>query len=94
VTTFFRVDAGHYGQIYRFSKGDKISVALVLDFQCLLLLFLLVIFTVVDIVLVSFLITPLPKNLSLCPSVFLFVLLPLWIEFEDIQTIIHVDFII
>jgi len=94
VTTFFRVDARHDGKIYGFSKGDKISVALVFDLQCLLLLFLLVILTIIAIVLASFPITTLPKNLSFCSSVFLFVLLPLWIKLEDIQTILHVDLII
>jgi hypothetical protein len=94
VATFFRIDAGHNCQVYRFSEGDKICIALIFNLQYLLFLSLFVVFAIITIVLVAFLITTLPKDFRLRLSIFLFVLLPLWIKFENIQTIFHIDFVI
>ncbi len=95
VTTFFGINTGHYSQVYRLTKSDKIGVALILNLQRLFLLFLLVVLAIITVIFVAiFFVAPLSENFRFSSLVFLFVLLPIWVEFKDVQTVLHVNLII
>lgn len=53
VAALFRIYTRHDCQIYRFPQRHKVSIALILNFQCLLLLLVLIVFAIVAVVLIS-----------------------------------------
>jgi len=57
-------------------------------------LFVLVIFAVVAIILVSFFIASLSKNFGLRSLVKLFVLLPFGVVFENVESILNIDVVV
>jgi hypothetical protein len=93
VATFFKVDTGHDSQVDCSPEIDEICIALILDLHLSFFLLFLV-RTLIGFVLVFFIIGTLAKNFGLELLVGLFVLLPLRIEFEDIETILSINFII
>ncbi len=94
VTAFLEVNTRHDGQVDCPPEVDKICVALILDLQILLFLCFLVIRTVVTFILVIF-IAPIcfSQYFRLQLLIGRFMLFPFWIQFEDIQAILHINLI-
>jgi hypothetical protein len=93
VATFLEVDTGHDSQVDCPPEIDEICITLILDLHLSFFLLFLV-RTLVSCILVFFTIATLAKDVGLELLVSLFMLLPLRIVFEDIETILSIDLII
>jgi hypothetical protein len=89
---FLRVGTGHDRKVDGSAEIDEIGVGLILDFDSLCLLFLLIgTVVIVIIVVVLVVVAALSKNLRFELLVRLLVLLPLWVELEDVQPILDIE---
>ena len=92
VTAFFEIYTRHDRQVDGPSEIDEICVALILDVH--LSFFLRLFIRALVIVLVFLVLTSLAQNLGLQALVSLFVILPLLIELEDVESILSVHLVI
>jgi len=95
MTALLKVNAWHNGEVDCPAKINQIRVRLILDLQFFLLLCLLIIRTIITIILIIvFTARSFAQDLSFEFLISLFRLLPLRIKLENIQSILHLDFII
>lgn len=88
MSTFLEAAGRHDGQVDCTAEVDQISIRLILDLDLLLDLILLLVFAVRGIVtIIVFAVTSFAKNLSFELLICLFVLLPLRVKLEDIESV-------
>lgn len=94
VTAFFKVDTGHDCQVDSSTKIDQVSVGLILNIHLLFFGIGFILGTLILVLTILILIAVLAENLGLQLLIFLLVLLPVWIELENVQSVHCFDFII
>lgn len=94
MTCFFRIFACHDSEIYGPPQVHQIRIALVLNLYCLFFLPLFIVVAVVCLIATLLVITPFSKDISLQLFICLLILLPVGIEFEDIETVLNIDIVV
>jgi hypothetical protein len=96
MTAFLWINARHDRKIYCPSKVDEVGVALIFNLQgfFLFLSFVLVAFIALVFILIIFISADFAKNLRSHAPICLFVLLPVRIEFKNIQTVLYINFVL
>ena len=94
VAALFEINTGHNGQIDSPPQVDQIGVGLVLDVHLALFFIFRLLFRADIGVVFFFVVASLAKNLSFQFLIRLFMFFPLRIILENIQTVLHLDFIV
>lgn len=89
---FLRIGTRHDCKINCTAQIDKVNIRLILNLHSLGLLILFALGAFILLLIVALVVASLAENLSLEPLVSLFVLLPIGIVLEDVQTVLDINF--